>query len=130
MKVLYFFREEGVYQDYSNLSNSRGSFVSGIYIPSKDIALCREAHGGSPGSGPVLTDNEDLLNELRFLKDGHVPDKDGVNYSSIKEADVDEDKIRKLIEDAKKIKELAPTYNSLVSNLMSGYLELVKEINI
>lgn len=130
MKVMYFNREENVHVDYSNSSNSTGSFVTGVLFISKDIALCREAQGGSPGCDPFLTDNENLLNDLRDLKNGHIPDRNGVTYSGIKKADIDEDKINKLIEDAEKVKELAPTYNSLVSNLMSGYREIVKEINI
>ncbi len=132
MKVLYFNREENVHVDYSRLSNSTGSFVTGIYVISEDIALCTEAQGGSPGFGPVLNDNEDLLSELRVLKDGHTPDKNGVRYTRKKKFDLDENKTKKLnelIEKVKEFGELAPKYNSLYKDINLGYRELVKEIN-
>ncbi len=122
MEVIYFHRQEGAYNS-SYPSRSDVSFVTGIYVTSEDIALCTEAHGTSPAFGPVLTDNKDLLEELRLLKDGKVPDKLGVKYDTWK-AEVDEEKIEKLIEDAKKLKEMEPVYGLLLSNLNSGYREL------
>jgi len=129
MEVLYFNRGENVHVDYRNPSNSIGSFVTGIYVISENIALCRQAQAGSLACYPFLTGDKDMLNDLRGLEDGYIPDKNGVIYSGIKKADVDEDKMRKLIEDAEKVKELEPIFNSSVSNLMSEFIGLVKEIN-
>ncbi|UCG95088.1 MAG: hypothetical protein JSV92_03520 [archaeon] len=127
-EVIYFNRQEGSH-NYSDPSHSNVSFVTGIYNVLEDILICTEAQGASPASGPAITNNKELLKEVRLLKDGKVPDKVGVKYSNVKKANVDEDKIIKLMNDAKKLEESAQKYNSLMESLNSGYRELVLEIN-
>ena len=132
MEVMYFSREENVHIDCRNSSNSSGTINTGIYVPDNDIILCTEAYGASPGSGPVITDNKELLDELRILNRGQLPDKDGVRYTHKKKVDLDENKTKKLnelIEKAKKFGELTPKYNSLYKDINSGYREFVIEIN-
>ena len=113
MRIIYFKRHAR-----SQMHIHANSDTEGVYIPDENVVLYQEQHGSFGRHTTSIVDRKEFLDEIKPLAKRKTPNKEGVIYSGIVESEYDDKKIKDIIQDAKKERDLRKNVESRIEALL------------
>lgn len=96
MKIIYYKRTS-----HSPVHIHAGEVARCFFVPSEEITVYLAQHGSFGGTSVSFTTEARMLDEAKLLMTGKIPAVERVEFSDVKEIEVDDYTVSSLLDDAR-----------------------------